>query len=263
MQGREQGFTLIELITVMVIVSILALMTTQIITQPVISYMNQQSRNTLVDDAESALQLMQRDIRRALPNSIRITGNSTVLELLHVSDGGRYRAKLTSTGTGNILDFTTADSSFDVIGSLTAAPSGSLVIYNLGDISANAYSGNNLAALSSASTTTSITLATATQFPLQSPQQRFFIVDTPITYSCSASTGTLLRYFGYAITATQANPPTGVSGEIQANNVSSCSFSYTPGSATRSGLVTLQITLTNSSNESSTLIHQIHVDNAP
>ncbi len=262
MRHRQQGFSLIELITVMVIVGILAAMTTDLITLPVKSYLALERRTSLVDNAESALRLMQRDIRRAVPNSIRITGGGNTLELLHTSDGGRYRAKPAADGSGDVLDFTTADTSFDVLGSLSAVPSGELVIYNLGSGSADAYAGSNRANLKNTSTTNLLTLSSAKQFPLQSPLQRFFIVDTPITYRCDTAAGSLLRYSGYSITAAQADPPGGV-GQLQANNVSSCSFAYSAASATHSGLVTLEVTLTDSVGESSRLIRQIHVDNAP
>ena len=100
----SKGFSLIELIMVIVIVGILSTMTTDIITLPVKSYIDLERRTTLVDSAEMTLRRMQRDIRRALPNSIRITGG-TAIEILHTTDGGRYRAKLASDGSGDILDF--------------------------------------------------------------------------------------------------------------------------------------------------------------
>lgn len=263
MRHHQQGFTLIELITVIVIIGILATMTTDIITMPVRAYMDMQRRTTLVDTAETTLRLMQRDIRRALPNSIRTTDSGKTLELLHTSEGGRYRAKLSSTGSGDILDFTQTDNSFDVIGTLTAVPSGELVIYNLGDSTSDAYSGGNRASIKNTSTTENIVLSSNKQFPLQSPQQRFFIVDSPITYRCDLSTGLLLRYSDYSITATQISPPSGNTGQRQADHISSCAFSYSSASASRSGMVTLTITLTDSSGESTTLIRQVHVDNAP
>jgi MSHA biogenesis protein MshO len=257
----SQGFSLIELIMVIVIVGILATMTTKLITLPVNSYLDLQRRTTLVDTAELTLRRMQRDIRRALPNSIRITGGGTVIEMLHISEGGRYRGQQGG-GSGNILDFTTSDLSFDVIGTLSAVPTGELVIYNLGVSGADAYAstGNNRATLSNTSTTTLINLQTAKQFPFQSPQQRFYVVDTPITYRCFNNQ--LLRYAGYAITSTQPNPP-GVTGQVQADKIASCSFIYAGGTATRSGLVSLEISLTDSAGESVRLMHQVHVDNMP
>ena len=259
----QQGFTLIEVITVIVIIGILAPMTVDVITLPMRSYFDQQRRTTLVDNAETALRLMQRDIRRSLPNSVRITGGGSALELLHTSDGGRYRGKLASNGSGNILDFTVADASFDVIGNLQSAPAGELVIYNLGNSFADAYVGTNRATIANTSTSTLVNLAGSKQFPLLSPQQRFFVVDTPVSYRCDIAAGRLLRYSGYNITAAQADPPSGITGQLLANKVSACGFSYSSSIATRSGLVTLQLTLTDEAGESTRLIHQIHVDNAP
>ncbi len=259
------GFTLIELIMVIVIVGILSTITTSIITLPVKSYIDLARRTTLVDSAEMALRRMQRDIRRALPNSIRITGGA-VIEILHTTDGGRYRAKLASDGSGNILDFSSADNSFDIMGSLTVAPSGELVIYNLGSTSANAYAGNNRATIDNTSTVNSVVLSSVKLFPFQSPQQRFFVVDTPITYSCA--NGELRRYdnaidASYSISSTTPTLAS-LSYKLQAKaNTLACNFSYNAGTATRAGLVTLEMTLTDAAGESARLIHQVHVDNVP
>ncbi|MEE9339470.1 MAG: type II secretion system protein [Methylococcaceae bacterium] len=258
MTRQHKGFTLIELIIVMVIVSILATMTTDIITLPVKSYIDLERRTTLVDTAEISLRRMQRDIRRALPNSIRITGGNT-LELLHTTDGGRYRAK----PSGDILNFSIADNSFDVLGSLHAIPRGELVVYNLGSIGANAYAGDNRASIDNTSTINKIILSPAKLFPFSSPQQRFFIVDTPITYTCI---GSELRRYDNRIDAgyTIGGSTSGLLYKLQAKtDVISCVFSYDEGSATRAGLVTLEITLTDEVGESAKLIHQVHVDNMP
>lgn len=260
---RQRGFTLIELVTVIVIMGILATMTTDILTLPVRGYVDLARRTTLVDNADMALRLMQRDVRRALPNSLRITGGGTVLEMLHTQQGGRYRAKKTSNGIGNVLDFAISDTSFDVIGTLNTLPQGELVIYNLGTGIADAYAGSNRATLANTSTTTSIVLTAGKQFPLPSPQQRFYIVDTPITYRCDTASGQLLRYSAYTISSTQNSVPSGASGQLMTHNVSSCLFDYTAGTASNTGLLTLQLALTDDAGESVTLLHQVHVDNAP
>ncbi len=267
----SKGFTLIELIMVLVIIGILSAMTTDMIILPVKNYLALERRTTLLDTAEMSLRRMQRDIRRALPNSIRLfdldsNGIPETLELLHTTQGGRYRKELASDGSGNILDFTTTDNSFDILGTLNNQPSGQLVIYNLGTTLADAYTGNNRVAILNTSTTQLVQFTPAKQFTFQSPQQRFFVVDTPITYYCHD--GELRRYdntldSSYAI-STSAPAVSSLSYALQAKASSlSCQFSYDAGTASRAGLVSLNLTLTDSANESIQLIHQVHVDNLP
>lgn len=262
MNSIEKGFSLLELLVVIVIVGILGAMTTDVMLLPLKAYLDLQRRTSLVDVAESALRQMQRDIRAALPNSIRIAGGGTILELLHTREGGRYRLQLANSGSGDVLDFASADSGFDVLSGLQGTPAGWLVIYNLGYGSADAYAGGNRAALANTSTTSHIDLNPAKQFPLQSPQQRFFVVDSPVTYRCDLASRQLLRYSGYAITASQADPPA-VAGQVQAKDVTACSFVYASAVASRSGMVTLQLTLTDAAGESVQLMQQVHVFNAP
>ena len=47
-----------------------------------------------------------------------------------------------------------------------------------------------------------------------------------------------------------------------ANQVSSCSYGYTAGTAERAGLVTLEIVVS-AQGETVSLLSQVHVDNAP
>jgi len=287
---HQSGFTLVELVITIVLGGIVAAMTTSILTQPIEAYIDSSRRAIITDVAESALRRMQRDIRRALPNSIRITNNGQTLELLHLVDGGRYRRYKSTVLTVpsnpasplicipsntdspcDILDFSTIDTSFDVIGELTDFSSGNrVVVYPLGNTGSNAYAGDNISLITNTSTSTHLEFSDK-QFPLPSPQQRFFIVDTPITYHCNLASSTLkdrllVRYQGYDISEVQSIPPAAPlngDGDIQANHLANCNFKYNLGSSTRSGLVSLEIKIADETGESVSLIHQIHIDNQP
>src|SRR6185436_15699569 len=140
-----RGVTLIEMIVVIVITGIIAVAMTFFVRRPMEGYVDAVRRAELTDIADSALRRITRDLRTALPNSIRVDGTGQYIEYLQSSGGGRYRAELTSAGTGDQLDFA-GDQAFDVIGPKPVFAGGeSIVIYNLASsgATANAYSGDN------------------------------------------------------------------------------------------------------------------------
>jgi MSHA biogenesis protein MshO len=263
-RNSEAGFTLIEIIVVIIIVGILSVLGGQFIVTPVSNYIALSRRARLVDQADMVMRRMQRDIRHALPNSIRIDGSGHYLEMLNTVDGGRYR-RYQDGGSGDILDFTISDTGFDVLGDLDAAPSQGyhLVVYNTSSsgISGNAYATNadNMGVVGAGSSLNYIALSPGFAFANASPYQRFFIVDQPVTYACEG--GRLNRYVGYAINSVQATPPPG-SPALVSQNVSACHFSYDPGANQRAGLVTLRLSLSEEG-ETITLLHQVHVVNVP
>jgi MSHA biogenesis protein MshO len=251
-----------ELVVVLVVVGILAAVGGAFIVQPIQAFLDLSRRARLVDGAENALRRMQRDIRQALPNSLRVGCGGRCLELLHTVDGGRYRAY----GPGNVLDFTTIDiDGFEVAGGLDAAPAAgqALVVYNVaaGGTMGNAYFGDNRTGVGAGSTSGTIRLDPPIRFPFASPYQRFFIVDEPVSYVCDPAAGTLTRHAGYTIAATQSGNPGG-SSALMARPVESCAFTYQPGTSQRAGLVTLRLQI-GESGETVTLLHQVHVENAP
>ena len=84
---------------------------------PMDSYIDTVRRANLTDAADSALRCIVRDIHTALPNSLRSTSpaSNNCVEFLPVVGGGRYQVTLSVTGSGDILDFSAVDSSFDAI----------------------------------------------------------------------------------------------------------------------------------------------------
>jgi MSHA biogenesis protein MshO len=281
----QAGFTLIELIVTLVVTAVVVSFMAMFISAPIRGFTDQARRSRLVDAADSALQRIGRDVRRALPNSIRTTTSSGVaaLELLSTVDGGRYRREAPGTAQ-QILDFSAADGSFDVIAPFTqiAKPFSStshyLAIYNVGVPGADAYELANVITPAGATITIDadgatgedrVTLAPAFRFAYGSPTQRVFLVDGPVTYLCNPLAGTLTRYSGYAIAASQSARDShgellgvGATASLMADKISACALTYTAGTAERAGLVSLEIAV-QSQGETISLLSQVHVDNVP
>ncbi len=237
---------------------------------PVQQYMDVARRAEMTDIADTALRRITRDLRLALPNSVRVAGTcdgtaTCFIEFLPTSGGGRYRAGL----PGDELDFLAADTSFEVLGPIPAAVAGDqIVVYNLGITGADAYAGDNRTAYGSTAGT--ILNITSKLFPFDSPGHRFHVISTPVSYACDGA-GTLWRYWGYAIQAAQPASVAALDALIAvqgararlATNVSSCRFAYDANVvAQRSGLVNIHLAITKDG-ETATLYNAAHVSNQP
>jgi MSHA biogenesis protein MshO len=281
----QRGFTLVELVVTLVISTIVVSFVSLFISGPVRGFADQTRRVRLVDATDAALERIGRDVRRALPNSVRTAsaGGVVALELMSTVDGARYRAQPPGPAAA-ILDLAAADDSLNVLGPFTqvakpfSSASHHLAIYNVGVPGADAYELANV--ITPAGTTIDIaadgatgedrvTLTPAFRFAYPSPTQRVFLVDGPVTYLCDTVAGTLMRYQGYDIAANQADRNShgeligsGATASLMANQLVGCDFAYTPGTAERAGLLSLVLEV-RADGESVSLLSQVHVDNVP
>jgi MSHA biogenesis protein MshO len=284
--NSTRGFTLVELVITIALSTIVVGFMAIFISGPVASYNDQTRRAQLVDLAENSLRRIARDVRRALPNSVRLnsSGGVTALELLNTIDGSRYRDRPPPGNPSKRLRFTAADDAFNGIGGFQniAKPFASnthyLSIYNVGVPGANAYELANVITppgtqIDIDTDTTpgedNVRISPAFRFSFGSPGQRVFLIDGPVTYLCDIASGTLVRYANYSITANQANRNSaaellgaGADATLIADHISSCNMSYAPGTAQRAGLISIALAVTDTG-ETVSLLHQVHVDNVP
>ncbi|MEM6512210.1 MAG: type II secretion system protein [Pseudomonadota bacterium] len=282
---QQSGFTLIELVVTIVLSTIVVSFMASFISGPITAYNDQTRRAELVELADSALRSLTREVRRALPNSIRVRSNGAIvaLELLNTVDGVRYRTRPPGSDAQR-LRFNDSDDAFNSVGAFNnvvrpfSSTSHYLSIYNVGVPGADAYELANVItpdgtqitiAADGASGEDRVTLSPAFRFTYESPSQRIFLVDGPVTYLCNTITGELKRYTGYAIDASQSARDSeaellaaGAAESIVVYNASGCGFSYAPGNSQRAGLLSASLTVSEAG-ESVTLLRQAHVDNIP
>lgn len=288
MRRTQDGFTLVEMVMVIVITGIIGGMVAVFLKAPIQQYIDVGRRADMTDIADTALRRIGRDLRLALPNSVRVTtgtcpggaGTCSFLEFLPTSGGGRYRADVASSGASagcgslaaDVLDFSTADTCFEVLGGMppgfTFAAGDLVAVYNLGIPGANAYFAQNTAAINVAGSTTAIiklNAATLLPFPFTSPYARFDIINQAASYVCDTTGKTLMRYT-YSIVGGGVQPTTTLAGgKLLAGNVGAvCSFSYDALTVAqqRYGLVTMNLAISEDG-ETVTLYSATHVSNVP
>jgi len=284
--ASESGFTLVEMVMVMVIIGIVSAMVAVFMRAPIDAYFDTARRAALTDTADTAVRRMARDIRKALPNSVRNPSDQCI-EFIPTKTGGRYRTAVDDSGGGDPLDFAAADTGFNMLGLNSALPANQqisindmIVVYNLGIPGSDAYVSTggsiNTAAVTSVTSGTG-TLANEThidiaarKFPLPSGSNRFHVIpgnEKIVSFLCSG--GHLWRKANYTYPTSIADATvcsTSIAGggtiAMLAKNAS-CTFVYNGSDLQRNGLVQMTLSLTDASGETVRLYHEVHVDNSP
>jgi len=280
----QRGFSLVELIIVIVILGILGSSLALLVRGPVLAYFDGVRRAQLVEVADTASRRLQRELEGAVPNSVRVSTSGTVqfLEFTPISDAGRYRAATSAgnePGGTNALDVTDPNaSSFQVLDAPVTVPANAqLVIYNLGSgyTGYDLYAGANRRAVTTATGSAQTINFTSTGAALgaDSPDRHFFLVTTPVSYVCTpnaAGTGTLYRYSGYALQAAQPSsagsaPLSAASASLVLDKVSACTFSVSSAvlADADSVAVTLQLADSSSAGEVVSLYTQVYLGSTP
>jgi MSHA biogenesis protein MshO len=290
-----RGFSLVEMVVVIVITGILGGMVAVFIRAPVQGYVDSARHAEMTDIADTALRRIGRDLRTAVPNSVRMpnTAGSSYIEFLPTSAGGSYRADPAGAGNlcggsalGDALSFDAVDTCFEILG----VP-GTAITFGAGDaivIGSTQSDGNppylavnsptgvrRTIAAAGVGTQPIVQITSTVPFPAAAelPGHRFAVVPAAqqaVTYSCETvgvdaagnGTGTLVRYWAYGFDPIQSVPPIAAGNNaILATNVSACNFVYNISNQ-RNSLVTMTLTITRG-NESVRLYHEVHINNAP
>ncbi|MEX0618751.1 MAG: type II secretion system protein [Pseudohongiellaceae bacterium] len=283
MTKGSRGFTLIELIAVMIVSSILAMGLVSFIGDSVTGLISAGARNQLSSAGRIALDRIAMELHNAMPNSIRTTvasaGGDQCIEFVPVRAATNYLdAPFTGAGAAafDVVDF---------VPDQQGTEGGYAVIYP-NDID-EVYDGQNATtsgfpargpieeidtvttgAIANAST---VTLVETHRFDRQSPAGRLFLVDQPVSF-CVAGTR-LYRYTNYGFHSAQpdeeasggctvgclsnySSAPDKMLVTDSIDNTGVSAFTVENQSLTRNAIVTLVFNLT-SAGDSVALTHAV------
>jgi MSHA biogenesis protein MshO len=278
----QRGFTLVELIIVIVLMGVIGGMVSVFMKGPIDAYIASGRRAALTDVADTVVRRMGRDIRKALPNSVNTSGDGLCVEFIPTKTGGRYRVEEILPGDGTSLVFGGADSRFNMLGNNSLLPTDQqikavageydvIALTNLGFGVGDAYAGANTAVLSSVvnGAETAITFGSRTfDMAIASPSNRFQVIpasEKVVAYVCTNTK--IYRLVSTSLghvcpsTAVTASSPDISAAPVLAQNAT-CTFDYSGSDLQRNALLSMRIQVTESG-ESIALQHEVHVSNTP
>ena len=266
--GRQTGYTLIELIMVIVLLSIVATVSVRFVALSTRGALDTSARQLRALQSVVISEQLTRELREAFPLSVRSTGSC--IEWLPLEAGTNYLNLTTSAEVDQIEIAEFAQPPDPDESELRA------VVYGYGTSVDDIYTATaadpgpvsgTISTIDNTASSATITLAGSHRFNTNSPARRLFVVGEPVSVCQSQSQNGrfLYRYSGYEPAAIQPDPPSSVTPEVLAASVTgNVDFRFLPATLQRAAVVQFTFDLESADgNETTTVSQEVQIRNVP
>lgn len=241
----QQGFTLMEMVITIILLGIVGVMSVQMILPIISGYNDARTTDQLYNEAKFAIERIDRELRMAIPNTVRTVASDTGVQFGLLADAAYYSDSPASNSQIEV------DATMGGAGGLTVGDQ--LSVYNTNP--GNFYNSTRVYQVTAPPVANIVQL----NRPLvpHSPSRRFYMLNTPVTFYHSGTQ--LLRSFGYGLGSVNYGTS---GGDVLATKVQNATFTYSPGTLSRNAYLQINLTM---SNGGLTLnySHRIHIRNMP
>jgi MSHA biogenesis protein MshO len=277
---KQRGFTLVELIAVIILLGIGSVGITSIIQLSTQSYVNIADRDELIASARFAVERLNREIRNAVPNSARVktsvfAGKSiSCLEFVPITASTSYTDIPVSpeplSTTLKVAKFKGKDGNDYAC---TGSCLDSVVVYPLNsndifadqsDATGKVFGLNLVDSTGDEWTLTVDKLSPGVSFDSESPTSRLYIVTAPVSYCVTDQQ--IYRYENYAYTVNQVAPPQTtkipMGNNIVNMDLGELPFTVVNASLQRNALVQIKLHFAKN-DEDFVFNNEVHINNVP
>ena len=265
------GFTLIEMVTVILILGIIVVGISSFVVFGTRIFVESSAVDQVLSQSRFGIERMTRDIRRAVPNSMRVLtatdGSYQCLELLPISASTSYiDAPFFPQSVQNTLTAIKSVRSINAVQSVLIYPLTASEVYNPQGLTAKRFLVQSVAESGDLLT---ITLTQSIRFTEASPLKRLYVAQSPLSYCFINTAGNVdLRFYQqYGYKAVQPSPADMGNGVLMAQNITNTltinpAIILTPATLVTNAIVHLQPRF-RVNGETFQYQHQVQVMNVP
>jgi len=265
------GFTLIEMVTVILILGIIVVGISSFVVFGTRIFVESSAVDQVLSQSRFGIERMTRDIRRAVPNSMRVLtatdGSYQCLELLPISASTSYiDAPFFPQPVQNTLTAIKSVRSINAAQSVLIYPLTASEVYNPQGLTAKRFLVQSVAESGDLLT---ITLTQSIRFTEASPLKRLYVAQSPLSYCFINTAGNvdLRLYQQYGYKAVQPSPSDMGNGVLMAQNITNTltinpAIILTPATLVTNAIVHLQPRF-RVNGETFQYQHQVQVMNVP